>query len=179
MIDSASSLPAQTNQSRPSVPFQIANEGASFWQPVPANGFVRCLLSGESLGAHTAFSMGTQTIAPGGCYVREHAHDRNEEVIFFFAGSGGRAVIEGKSYPATPGTALFLGKQTPHSFVNDGTDDLCFAWFLMPGGIEAFFEGIGRPREPGQPAPEPFARPHNVAEIEARTVFAKLENKGE
>jgi hypothetical protein len=27
-------------------------------------------------------------------------------------------------------------------------------------------------RHPGDPAPEPFARPDNVQEIEARTVFA-------
>jgi len=40
----------------------------------------------------------------------------------------------------------------------------------MPGGLQDFFEQIGRKRSPGEPAPEPFPRPDDVAEIEARTV---------
>ena len=56
-------------------------EGAGFWQPVPANGFVRCLLDSRTLGAETAFAFGTQTVDPG-CHVREHVHDANEEIIF-------------------------------------------------------------------------------------------------
>jgi hypothetical protein len=49
---------------------------------------------------------------------------------------------------------------------------LKFAWVLMPGGLEDFFQAIGRPRRPGEPAPQPFARPDNVLEIERKTVFA-------
>jgi mannose-6-phosphate isomerase-like protein (cupin superfamily) len=152
--------------------FFIAEEGPSFWQPVPANGFVRCLLNGAQLGTTTPFSMGTQTVAPGGCYVREHAHDRSEEVIFFYAGSGGAVVIDDIEYPVKPQTAVYLGVDCRHKFVNHGTDDLTFTWFLMPGGIEEFFESVGRVRSPGDPTPEPFARPENVAEIEPRTVFS-------
>ena len=48
-------------------------------------------------------------------------------------------------------------------------------WVLAPGGLEDFFEGIGRPRAAGEPVPKPFARPENVAEIEANTVFASLD----
>jgi len=152
--------------------FFIAEEGPSFWQPVPANGFVRCLLNGAKLGTTTPFSMGTQTVAPGGCYVREHAHDRSEEVIFFYAGSGSSVVIDDIEYPVKPQTAVYLGTNCRHKFVNNGADDLSFMWFLMPGGIEEFFESVGRVRHPGDPTPEPFARPDNVQEIEARTVFA-------
>ncbi len=39
--------------------------------------------------------LGTQTIPPG-CHVREHLHDRNEEVLFFLSGRG-RAVLDGVS----------------------------------------------------------------------------------
>ena len=49
-------------------------------------------------------------------------------------------------------------------------------WVLMPGGLEDFFQAIGRPRTAGEPAPEPFARPYNVEEIERRTVFASLDD---
>jgi hypothetical protein len=48
---------------------------------------------------------------------------------------------------------------------------MTFFWIFMPGGLDDFFEQIGRPKHPGEPAPEPFPRPENVAEIEARTVF--------
>jgi hypothetical protein len=48
---------------------------------------------------------------------------------------------------------------------------LTFVWYFMPGGLDDFFEQIGRPRQPGEPAPAPFPRPDNIAEIEARTVF--------
>ena len=47
------------------------DEGASYWQPVPANGFVRTLLNRANTVASTDFSAGTQTVAPG-CFVREH-----------------------------------------------------------------------------------------------------------
>jgi len=47
---------------------------------------------------------------------------------------------------------------------------------MMPGGLDQFFAEIGRTREPGQPAPEPFPRPDNIAEIEARTVFGWVDS---
>jgi hypothetical protein len=44
----------------------------------------------------------------------------------------------------------------------------------MPGGLCDFFSAIGRPRQQGEPVPEPFPRPDNVAQIEADTVYMKL-----
>jgi quercetin dioxygenase-like cupin family protein len=142
-------------------------EGPSYWQPVPANGFVRCILSGRELG--TNFSMGTQTVAPG-CMVREHAHDRHEEVIHITAGHG-FARLEGEDRPIEPGSTVFLGRNRRHAFINPGPEPLTFVWFLMPGGLEDFFAAIGRERNSGEMPPEPFPRPADVAEIERRTVF--------
>jgi quercetin dioxygenase-like cupin family protein len=143
------------------------DDAPSYWQPVPANGFVRCILSGKELG--TGFSMGTQTVAPG-CMVREHTHDRHEEVIHLTAGRG-FARIDGEDIPMEPGSTVFLPRNRKHGFVNPGPEPMTFVWFLAPGGLEDFFAAIGRPRETGQPAPEPFPRPADVAEIERRTVF--------
>ncbi len=50
-------------------------------------------------------------------------------------------------------------------------------WVLMPGGLEDFFQAIGRPRTPGEPAPPPFPRPENVEEIERATVYAGLDER--
>lgn len=148
-------------------------DGDSFWQPVPANGFVRCLLNSRQVDAHTRFSMGTQTVAPGGCYVRRHSHDRHEEIIFFLSGEGRIELDDGaEEHPAKMGTTVFLGRNRRHSFINDGDEPLTFVWFLMPGGLEDFFRMIGRPRQPGDEAPAPFPRPDDVEAIEKKTVFA-------
>lgn len=154
-------------------------EGSSFWQPVPANGFVRCLLNSDEVKAEHPFSIGTQTIAPGGCYVRTHAHDKHEEVIYFLEGRGKIELDDAKTVlSAEPGTIAFLGRNRRHSFINTEDSPLTFLWLLMPAGIESFFERIGQPRVPGDPAPDPFPRPDNVAQIEAETVFAASAQSG-
>src|SRR5438094_760835 len=52
-------------------------------------------------------------------------------------------------------------------------------WTYLPPGLDDFFAGIGRPREPGEPAPEPFARPADVHAIEAKTGYgAPIEGRG-
>lgn len=149
-------------------------DGRSFWQPVPANGFVRCLLESAEVKAEQEFSIGTQTIAPGGCYVRTHAHDVHEEILFFLDGRGrieidDAAIVE----KAEPGTLVYVGRNRRHSFINEGDEPLTFLWLLMPSGIEKFFSRIGRVRRPEDEAPPPFPRPENIAQIEAETVFAK------
>lgn len=150
----------------------IVNVGDAkeFWQPVPANGHVSIHLTPALVPMETPLAMGTQTVAPG-CYVREHAHDRHEEIIHCLSGTG-KAVLDGVSHCLTSGMTIFIGKNRRHTFINDSKDDLTFLWLLTPNGLEDFFEAIGRPKMPGQPAPEPFPRPADVLEIEQRTVFA-------
>jgi quercetin dioxygenase-like cupin family protein len=150
-------------------------DAPSFWQPVPANGFVRCLLDQAATGAETPFALGTQTVDPG-CHVREHVHDANEEVILVTEGEG-EARIEGATHPMRPGTCFFLGRGRPHSFHNTGAAPLGFMWLILPGGLETFFPRIGHPRTEGEPAPAPFPRPENVLQIEAETVFGTLPEK--
>jgi mannose-6-phosphate isomerase-like protein (cupin superfamily) len=145
------------------------DDGESYWQPVPANGYVRNLFSDKVIASHNKFAMGTQTVAPG-CFIREHTHDRNEEIIFVVSGRG-LVKVDGKEIPLEVGSCVFLGHNRKHQFINPGPEPMTFVWYFMPGGLQDFFEQIGRKRNPGDPAPEPFARPDNVAEIEARTVF--------
>jgi quercetin dioxygenase-like cupin family protein len=152
------------------------DEGKSFWQPVPANGFVRCILSSATVDSRTPFSIGTQTVAPQS-YIREHTHDHHDEIIHFLTGSG-VARLEGVDSEAAPGTTVFIGANRKHSFHNTGATPLTFIWILMPGGLEDFFEAIGRPKTEGEPPPAPFPRPHNVHEIERRTVFGWTDQHG-
>ncbi len=144
-------------------------EGASFWQPVPANGFVRNLFSSGSIASRNNFSIGTQTVAPRS-FIREHTHDRNEEIIFVVSGKG-VCRLDGVEHPIEQGSCVVLGHNRKHHFLNPHDEPMTFFWIFMPGGLDEFFARIGQPWRPGEPAPEPFPRPENIAEIEARTVF--------
>ncbi|MDB5379527.1 MAG: hypothetical protein JWR00_3973 [Rubritepida sp.] len=147
--------------------------GRPYWQPVPANGFVRCLLASNEIGAETPFSMGTQTVDPG-CFVREHMHPENEEVIFVLEGHG-EALLDGETkHPMEKGTCFFLGKGRLHRFEASPDRPMVFLWLMMPGGLETFFERIGRERAEGDAKPAPFPRPADVLQIEAETVFGAL-----
>ena len=150
-------------------------EARSYWQPVPANGFVRCILDASNTESETPFAMGTQTVDPG-CHVREHMHDANEEIIFVLDGTG-EARIEGATHRMEKGSCFFFGRSRPHSFHNTGTGPLTFMWLIMPGGLETFFGRIGRIRAEGDTPPAPFPRPDNVLQIESETVFGTLPPK--
>jgi len=145
-------------------------EEVSYWQPVPANGHIDVIFAPHLVPMEFPIGFGTQTVPPGG-YVREHAHDRNEEVIFVIRGKG-RAVVDGVSHEMQPGSAFFIGRNRRHMFINEGTEDILWTWLIVPNGLEDFFRLIGRPRQPGEPTPEPFPRPENVLQIERDTVFA-------
>ncbi|CAD6560788.1 cupin domain-containing protein [Paraburkholderia sabiae] len=147
-------------------------EAESYWQPLPANGYVSIHVAPHQIRMDAPIAVGTQTLGKG-AYVRDHSHDRNEEVIHFIHGKG-RVVINGtETHDITPGTTLFLGKGCTHTFINDSeTEEMHWIWFMNPGGLESFFRQIGRPRAHGDSPPSPFPRPTNVAEIEANTVFA-------
>lgn len=149
-----------------------ANTEEGYWQPKPANGYATVHVAPHLVPMKTPFSVGTQTVPPGG-RVRLHSHDANEEVIHFVSGTG-KAILEGEEHRVGAGTTLFLGNLREHTFINDGDTDLHWVWIFVPSGLEVFFRDIGRPRTPGDSAPEAFERPSDVAEIEARTVFAKI-----
>jgi quercetin dioxygenase-like cupin family protein len=147
-------------------------EGESYWQPVPANGYIDVLIAPHLVEMQNRFSMGTQTVPPGG-YVREHAHPEHDEVVHFISGSG-KALIDGVEYSAVPGTTVFVGRNRRHKFVNDGDGDMHWLWFIAPHGLEEFFCLVGRARRRGDPVPANFPRPDDVLEIERRTAFAPL-----
>jgi len=137
--------------------------GPSYWQPVPANGHADPALYPERT-RFPGISMGYQTIAVGG-RVREHSHGEQVELQICFRGRG-RVHVDGAVHPLVPGTACFLGHDVKHEIVNEGDDELVMLWVVSPGGLEHFFQAIGRPRQAGEPAPAPFARPTDVVAIE-------------
>ena len=138
-------------------------EGRSFWQPMPANGHAEPkLVPGET--GFVGLSMGFQTIAPHS-RVRAHSHADQIELQIGFKGAG-IARLDGVEHPIVPGTTCFLGYDVKHEIINDSDEELVMIWVIAPGGLESFFEAIGRPRTAGEPAPEPFARPDDVVALE-------------
>ncbi len=58
-----------------------------------------------------------------------------------------------------------------YSIVNDGPTDFKMTWTYLPPGIHNFFAAIGKPRNAGDPAPAPFARPDNTLAAEKAAGF--------
>ena len=69
-------------------------EGESYWQPVPACGFVEVAVADRGDGA-AGFDAGIQEVAPGG-HVRLHAHSAHDELILVLAGRG-TARVDGEA----------------------------------------------------------------------------------
>jgi mannose-6-phosphate isomerase-like protein (cupin superfamily) len=133
-----------------------AEEGASFWQPKPANGYVTVKASPWTVPS-LSFSQGIQVI-PLGSMVRRHSHEAQDEVIYCLEGVGS-IDLTGKSYPMTPGATIVIPRGAGHSFKNIGEEDLKFIWTIGGPGLENFFRTIGKPRLPNQHAPDHFERP--------------------
>ena len=139
------------------------DEGPSYWQPVPARGHADPKLYPANTG-FPGLATGFQTVAPGG-RIREHSHGGQVEVQICFRGRG-RVVVDGVSHSLVPGTACFLGYGVKHELINESSEELVLLWVTSPAGLEHFFPAIGRPRQPGEPAPPPYERPAAVVAIE-------------
>ncbi len=145
-----------------------ADEARSYWQPLPSCGYVTVAITPEE-APFDDFSCGTQVLPPGR-HVREHAHARNHELIYICEGAG-TLTVGGAARPLRAGDTVLFGRYSSHRIDNLGPGDLKLFWVFFPPGLEDWFQAIGRPRTPGEPAPEPFARPENVADIMARMRF--------
>ncbi len=145
------------------------DEGVSLWQPMPSRGYVTVKLTPQTMPYDT-FSSGIQVLPPG-CHVREHGHQRNHELIFVYEGSG-TLVLDGVPQSLEAGSTVLFTRDVQHVVENTGDVDMKLFWVFFPPGLEDWFEAIGRPRAPGEPMPEPFARPDDVAQIMARMRFS-------
>ena len=144
------------------------DEGTSYWQPQPSTGFATVKLHPGNSPINF-LSAGIQVLEPG-THVRNHAHQRNDELLFVYEGTG-TVTIEGETTPLEPGSAVLFCRQARHRIDNTGTVDMKLFWVFAPPGLEDWFNAIGRPRRAGEPMPPPFERPADVAEVQARLKF--------
>ena len=145
-------------------------EGPSYWQPKPANGYSSPKLFPE-LTKFDGFSMGYQSVAPRS-KIRAHSHTDQVELQICFSGQG-YVLVDGERHELVPGTACFLGPDVVHEIFNDTDEDLVQLWVIGPAGLENFFKTIGRDRTHGDTTPENFDRPNDVVAIERDMGFNK------
>jgi len=69
-------------------------DGDSFWQPLPSNGYVINKISPYN-STYDAFSTGLQVLEPG-AHIRRHAHERSHELLFCYQGRG-QADVRGQA----------------------------------------------------------------------------------
>lgn len=145
------------------------DEGQSFWQPQPSTGWSEVKISPHTWGSNQ-YSAGVQVLEPG-AHVREHAHQRNEEMLFVFEGEG-VALIDDIEYPLTPGTLVIVDRFAQHKLSNTGQTQMKIFWTILPPGLENWFAAIGQPREAGDAGPAPvFDRPDDVADVQRAMFF--------
>jgi mannose-6-phosphate isomerase-like protein (cupin superfamily) len=144
------------------------DEAPSWWQPLPSRGHVSVALSPANT-PYDGFSSGVQVLPPG-CAVREHGHERNHELLFIHRGTG-EVTIEEETLAIGPGSIVLFGRYARHLLVNTGAEDMHIFWVFMPPGLEDWFAAIGRPRVAGEPMPDAFQRPEDVADVQARLRF--------
>ena len=143
-------------------------EGTSYWQPLPSTGYATVKLHPGNSPINF-LSAGIQVLEPG-THVRNHAHQRNDELLFVYEGIG-RGIVDGKTYPLSPGALIAVGRHVEHIVHNDGPGQMKIFWVFAPPGLEDWFAAIGKPRKPGEAMPAAFARPDNVAEVHQRLKF--------
>lgn len=90
----------------------------------------------------TRFCMLIQVLNPGGV-VPVHLHEREEQILFFYAGHG-RASLDDQEMEVQPGTTVYVPRQVWHGFTNTGTDLLCVFETTSPPGPENAFRELSR-----------------------------------
>jgi mannose-6-phosphate isomerase-like protein (cupin superfamily) len=137
-----------------------AGEGISVWVPEepPAN-----LVDGEGPEMSTYTFMTTaettggalavvDTLVPEGNGPPEHMHDDADESFYVLSGRFRMKAGDVESEIGV-GDLVFVPRGTTHIWKNIGTGDGRLLRIYTPGGHEKFFFEIGRPAEPGAPAP--------------------------
>ncbi|MEM6683117.1 MAG: cupin domain-containing protein [Pseudomonadota bacterium] len=138
------------------------DEGVSLWQPEPSSGYVQMKFEPDNC-PYDGFSSGIQVLPPGRS-VREHGHEVNHELLFIYEGTG-ICEIETDTFEIGPGSTVLFGRHARHLLENTGDVDMKIFWVFLPPGLENWFRAIGRPRTPGEPMPDLFSRPDNVADV--------------
>lgn len=90
----------------------------------------------------TRFCMLVQILNPGGV-VPVHLHEREEQILFFYAGQG-RASLDDQEMEVRPGTTVYVPRGMWHGITNTGTELLCILETTSPPGPENAFRELSQ-----------------------------------
>src|SRR5262245_58186641 len=97
-----------------SAPFGIVinrDEAETYWQPAPSHGTMNTILSPRNSPSN-ALSVSTQYIDES-CQIRQHAHERIEEILFLYEGRG-TLTLEDRPLPMREGSTCLVGRYVRH-----------------------------------------------------------------
>ena len=97
--------------------------------------------SGEDTGG--AYSL-TDSVVPSGGGPPPHVHHREHEAFWVLEGELEVQVGE-NTFRAGAGSFVHLPKDIQHAYQNVGTGAARFLTLMVPGGLEKFFEEVGKP----------------------------------
>lgn len=132
------------------------DDGDSFWQPEPSNGYVTTKTPVE-VALFSNYGSAQQLLEPGASIV-EHAHKRAVEMLISIRGSGKIAVHGEEEIDFMPGAVAVVGPTTQHTFRNAGDDDFVVCAFTTSTETgEALLE-LGVERKLGEARPTEIVR---------------------
>ena len=114
----------------------------------PNSGQIIILVDPKNTG-ETRFCMLIQVLDPGGV-VPVHLHEREEQILFFYAGRG-KAILGDTEMEVSPGTTVYSPRQVWHGFTNTGTEPLCVLETTSPPGSENVFREVSQLSTPPDP----------------------------
>lgn len=116
-------------------------------------------ISGAQTGG--AFSLLEAVVPPGGG-PPPHIHNAEDETFVILDGEIMFSTNAG-TIAAPTGTVVHVPKGTKHSYATVGSTPVRMLFLYAPAGMEAMFDEIGTPAQPGVPAPP--ASPEDVAKL--------------
>ncbi len=86
----------------------------------------------------THLAMGTAVLTGANVGV----HRGEDEIVFIYEGRG-RVIMEADTFPAQPGTTMYIPRGVTHGFISDADTPMRFAWVITPPGLEKLFRDRG------------------------------------
>jgi quercetin dioxygenase-like cupin family protein len=108
--------------------------------------------SGED--TDVAYSLTDSVVSSGGG-PPPHVHHREHEAFWVLEGELEVQVGE-NTFRAGAGSFVHLPKDIQHAYQNVGTGPARFLTLMVPGGLEKFFEEVGKPGTVDVSSPPPF-----------------------
>ena len=108
----------------------------------PNAGKIIILIDPKNTG-ETRFCMLIQVLNPGGV-VPVHLHEREEQILFFYAGHG-KAILGDTEMEVSPGTTVYVPRQVWHGVTNTGHGaPVCLGDDFSPPGPENVFRELSQ-----------------------------------